>query len=210
MPPTVPERLRELEIDVRDLRVQPAAAVRARGRQRAHRRLTVLAVAGAVVAVTAGFTAVRTVDRPDRPIAAVPPAPRVECVLTLPDSPAAVRVRVLDGGAPAGLLGTATAQLRARSFTVLTGVTGGGPADVATLRYGPAAIGAATLLRAEVRGEVGMEFDPGRQDQVVDLTIGPAFTRLATTTEVNEGLVAAGEPSRPAQCSAVAPPSPTA
>ena len=83
------------------------------------------------------------------------------------------------------------------NFTVLVGMTGGDPGGTATLRYGPTAIGAATLLRAEVYGEVLMRFDPGRRDQTVNLTLGPAFTRFATTTEINRNLATAGEPSAP-------------
>ena len=200
----VHERLRDLETDVRDLRVLPAAAVRARGRRRGQRQLTVLAVAGAVVATTAGIAATETFERPHQNSAAGGAAYRVDCVLALPTSPAEVRVRVLDGGAPAGLPDTAASQLRVRSFTVLAGPTDGDPAGATTMRYGPTAIGAATLLRAAVHGDVLMRFDPDRQDETVDLTLGPAFARLATTTEINQNLVAAGEPSAPPQCSTVA------
>jgi hypothetical protein len=202
----VHERLRDLENDVRDLHVLSAAAVRARGRRRGRRQLTVLLVAGAVVATTVGITAIKTVERPEQRTAATGGVLRVDCVLALPDSPAEVRVQVLDGGAPAGLSGTTAAELRARSFTVLAGASGGDPASATALQYGPTAIGAATLLRAEVHGEVLMRFDPDRHDMTIDLTLGPAFTRLATTTEVNQSLVATGEPSAPPQCSATASP----
>jgi hypothetical protein len=203
----VHERLRELETEVRDLQVLPAAAVRARGRRRGHRQLTALVVAGAVVATTAGIAV--TLERPDQRTAATGGLPRVECDLALPDSPAEIRVRVLDGGAAAGLPSTAAAELRARSFTVLAGTTGGEPAaGVATLHYGPSAIGAAYLLRAAVHGDVLMRFDPDRRDETIDLSLGPAFTRLATSTEINQNLVAAGEPSAPPQCSTAAPRTP--
>jgi hypothetical protein len=111
---------------------------------------------------------------------------------------------VLDGGAPAGSPASTAAQLSARSFTVLAGAVAAADLQAegaAALRYGPAAIGAAVLLRAELRGEVVMRFDPDRNDETIDLTLGPAFTRLATTTEVNQALVAAAEPSPPPQCS---------
>lgn len=78
----------------------------------------------------------------------------------------------------------------------------GGPSRV----YGPAAVGAAAVVRAEVHGAVDMRFVPERRDVTIDLVLGPAFTRLATTTEVNQNLVTAGEPSAPPQCSAVASP----
>jgi hypothetical protein len=110
---------------------------------------------------------------------------------------------VLDGGAPAGLVDGTAAQLRARRFVVQNGTADRDPVvGVAALRYGPTAIGAASVLRAEVHGSVTMRFDPDRRDETVDLTVGPAFTRLATATEVNQSLAAAGEPSAPPQCSA--------
>lgn len=108
---------------------------------------------------------------------------------------------MLDGGAAAGKLDATTSALRERGFKTLTGTTGDRPAGVATVRYGPAAIGAATLVRAELPGESTMSFDPDRRDRAVDLTLGPSFTRLATTTEMNQNLVTAGEPSAPPECS---------
>jgi len=205
----VHERLRELETDVRDLRVLPAAAVRARGRRRGRRQLTALVVAGAVVATTAGIAATRTLERPDQRTVATGDLPRMACVLALPDSPTEVRIRVLDGGAPAGLAETTVSQLRARSFIVQVGTTRGGPVGTAALSYGPAAVGAASLLRAELPGEVTMRFEPDRRDGTIDLTLGSAFTHLATTTEVNQNVVAAGELPAPSQCSTVAPRTPS-
>jgi hypothetical protein len=195
----VHERLRQLESEVQDLRVLPAAAVRARGRRRARRQMAAVTTGVAVVATTAGITATQIFDRPDRD--ATPPAaagPAVGCVLTLPDSPAQIHVRVLEGGAPAGQGETTAAQLRERGFTVLT--PGDAPAGPTTLRYGPAAIGAATVLRAVVVGAATMQFDPARTDDTIDLTLGTTFDRLGTTTEINQALVTAGEPTAPPGC----------
>jgi hypothetical protein len=197
---SVPEQLRELEADVRDLKVLPAAAVRARGRTRGRRKVAAVSVAGVVVATTAGVT----VGWPHQGAAptGIDPAGRaaISCVTALPQDPAEVRIRVFDGGAPAGVADAAAAQLRARTFTVLDRATDVRPEGSAALRYGPAAIGAATLLRAALQGEVTMRFDPDRRDEVIDLTLGPAFTRTATTTELNRNLVAVGEPTAPPQC----------
>jgi hypothetical protein len=129
----------------------------------------------------------------------------MNCVLALPDDPTEVSIRVLGGGAPAGTPDATASQLRARRFKVLVGPTDAGrtdadPTDAAMLRYGPTAIGAATVVRAMVHGPVLMRFDPDRRDTAIDLTLGPAFTRLATATEVNQGLADAGEPSAPPQC----------
>jgi hypothetical protein len=207
----VHEQLRELATDVRDLQVPPAAAVRARGRLRGRRQLTALVVAGVVVAATAGTVATRTLDRTHQDTAAAGGLPRMNCVLALPDDPAEVSIRVLGGGAAAGTPDATASQLRARRFHVLVGPadagrTEAGPADAADLRYGPTAIGAATVVRAMVHGPVLMRFDPDRRDMAIDLVLGPAFTRLATTTEVNQGLAEAGEPTAPPQCLAAASP----
>jgi LytR cell envelope-related transcriptional attenuator len=205
------ERIRQLETEVQDLQVLPAAAVRARGRSRGRRQRAAAAVAVAVVATTGGVAATRTFDWPHQRTAAPglaaaqPSSGRgVHCVLALPDSPAAVRVRVLDGGAPAGLAGATATQLRQRQVTVLPG-TGATPdpntTGPVTLRYGPMAIGAATVLRAMLIDDTTMQFDPERGDDTIDLTLGATFERLATPTEVNQALVALGEPTAPPQCS---------
>jgi hypothetical protein len=198
------ERLRQLETEVQDLRVLPAAAVRARGRRRGRRQLAVAAVAVAVVATTAGVAATRSLERPYQgaatPGQAATQPTGVGCSLALPADPAMVRIRVLGGGGAAGATAT---QLRKRRFAVLSddaATTDPDTAGSATLRYGPAAIGAAALLKAVLRGDTTMRFDPDRQDDTVDLTLGAAFAGLATTTEMNQNLVAAGEPTAPPQC----------
>lgn len=196
------ERLRELEAEVQDLHVLPAAAVRARGRRRRRRQLAATAVGVVVMTTAVGIAATRTLERPRLPAGATPgPA----CNTALPDDPAAVRIRLVGGGAPAELVGATATQLRERRFTVQTGTGTGTATDrlagTAAVRYGPAAIGAAALVRAELHGDAAMSFDPGRRDGTVDVVLGSAFGRLATTTEVNQALVTAGEPTAPPQCS---------
>lgn len=206
----VDERLRELESELHDLRVLPAAAVRARGRRLGRRRMTGLMAAGVVVAVTAGIAAIQgwPGQRPSEqaPVGDGPAVrPVVSCSLTLPDGPAAVRVRVVDGGTTEGLPAATASQLRDRDFTVVAGAAGetetpAGAVDAATLRYGPAAIGAAALLRAMLHDDATMRFDPARREEAIDLILGPAFTRLATATESNQALAAAGPPTAPPGC----------
>jgi hypothetical protein len=165
--------------------------------------------AGAVAATTVG---VAVTDNSRGTTAAGGPAapqtteagPAVSCVVALPDDPAAVRIRVVDGGSPTGSPAAVASQLRARRFTVLpdtTGTVGDGGGGAATLRYGPPAIGAAALLKAELHGHVTMRFDPARRDDTIDVILGWTFTRLATMTEVNQALAAAGEPTAPPRCS---------
>ncbi|GAA0532475.1 hypothetical protein GCM10010172_11550 [Paractinoplanes ferrugineus] len=196
MPHSVRNRLRDLENDVRDLRVLPAAAVRARGRSRRNRQLAAMTAAGAAVVATTGVA----FAWPHPTVAPTADLPALSCVLALPGSPGAVQIRVLDGGAPAGLVDATVSGLRTREFKVLRGATSAQPVGVAVLRYGPAAIGAAALVRAEVVGEAGMQFEPGRPDATVDLVLGPAFTRLASPTEINQNLATVGRPSAPPGC----------
>ncbi|WP_250036349.1 LytR C-terminal domain-containing protein [Paractinoplanes maris] len=201
MPLPLADRLRQLETDVRDLDVLPAAAVRARGRRR---RVTATVGTVAAVATAAGVTATLAWPQQNAPVLPGPAAdrPALTCDLSLPGGPEQVRLRVFDGGAPAGVTGSTAGQLRGLSFTVLT--LAGGPTEApitgsATVRYGPAAVGAAALVRAYLPGAALM-FEPGRTDGTIDVTLGPAFDRLATATEVNQALAAGGEPSPPPQC----------
>lgn len=200
MPRPVPERLRDLEAEVHDLRVLPAASVRARGRQRGRRQLAAVAVAGAVVATTAGVAFAWPRSSEPVPLPAAAP-PTLTCELALPSSPAEVQLRLYDGGVPAERLAATVADLRARTFTVLDGPAGtSDPAGTTVVRYGPAAIGAAALVRAGLHGDVAMRFDPGRPGETVDVILGPSFDRLATPTEINKNLVAAGPPTAPPEC----------
>jgi len=71
--------------------------------------------------------------------------------------------------------------------------------DVAVLRYGPEAVGSAHLMRAYFLDQARTEYDPAREDDIVDVVIGNAFRQLATTTEVNQSLAALGKPVLPPQ-----------
>jgi hypothetical protein len=196
------DRLRELEAEARQVTVLPAAAVRARGRRRAWRQRTSVIAAVVVVAAGGGFAATHTGTRQQ---AAAPRHPELTCTLSLPDEPAEVKLRVIDGGAAAGMADKALTGLRNRRFTVTTGPSrqAGDVKDDVVLRYGPAAIGNATLLRAYFPGSVAMTFDPSRQDDVIDVAVGPGFTSFHTTTEVNQFLAQQGEPTAPPQCTSV-------
>ena len=182
------------------MKVLPAAAVRARGRRRAWRQRTSVVAAVAVVAAGAGFAATHTGATHQQ--AAAPGRKELTCTLSLPDEPAEVKVRVIDGGAAAGMADKALTGLRNRRFTVTNSPSrqAGEIKDNIVLRYGAAAIGNAALLRAYFPGSVAMSFDPSRDDDVIDVTVGPGFTSLHTTTEVNQFLVQQGEPTAPPQC----------
>ena len=127
-------------------------------------------------------------------------SPGIDCVLALPASPAEVRVRVLDGGAPAGLPTRRLLQLRARDFTVLDAAAGPQPGGCGrpALRPGRDRCGDLAASGADRRGRDALR--SGRRDETIDLTVGPTLKRLATPTEVNQILLVV-KPSPPPDCS---------
>ncbi|MGW4945285.1 LytR C-terminal domain-containing protein [Actinoplanes sp. NPDC004185] len=201
----VRERLVELSAEVEHVRLAPAAAVRARGHSRARRRRAGTAAALATVVVAGGFGLSAVTGGDPGPVAAPPAAPLSRCSfpvdLSLPDDPADV---VIDVVGRSERLAEVTIDLKHRGFVaterqaVDPDTDGSGP--VAVLRYGPQAVGAATVVRALVHGDVVMKFLPDRGSRTIDLVLGADFDRLATTTEVNTALVRVGAPTRPAGC----------
>jgi len=118
--------------------------------------------------------------------------------VTLPDDPAEVTVRILNGTNTAGLADSVTNEFKNRRFTVQK------PAEsktkykgVAEIRYGPDAVGRAQLLRAYFLDQSKLEYNAKRKGAVIDIVIGSGFRQLATTTEVNQSLVEVGEPTLP-------------
>ena len=123
-------------------------------------------------------------------------APRAD--VTLPDDPAEVTVRVLNGTNTAGLAENVTNEFKNRRFTVQK------PAEskskykgVALIRFGPDTVGRAQLLRAYFLAQSKMEYSAKRKGMVIEIVIGNQFRQLATTTEVNQSLVEVGEPTLP-------------
>lgn len=68
---------------------------------------------------------------------------------------------------------------------------------VALLRYGPKAIGSSQVLQAFFLGKAATQYDPKREDDLVDVVLGDQFQQLATPTEVNQSLVDLGSPQLP-------------
>lgn len=191
----VRDRLTDLAADVEQVRLAPAADVRARGRSRARRHRAGTATA---LAVAAGFGVSTLADRDRPPAATTPAAPPASCVpadLSLPGDLGSVVINVF--GDP----GPVTGQLDRRGFSATARPGPGGNSSTggatAVLRYGPRAIGNATVLRAFVDGDAVMQFEPARPDRTVDLVLDADFPGLASATKVNQNLVAAGEPTRP-------------
>jgi hypothetical protein len=63
---------------------------------------------------------------------------------------------------------------------------------VAVLRYGPKMVGAAWVVRSYFLNEAVREFDPSRQDETIDVVLGPSFKKLATETEQRLALASVG------------------
>lgn len=107
--------------------------------------------------------------------------------------PKDVKIRVFNATTVPGRAATVADDFRNRKFQVVkTGNAKSGVKEVALLRYGPKAVGSAHLLRAYFLDQATPEYDPKRNDDVVDVVIGNGFRQLATTTEVNQSLVELG------------------
>jgi hypothetical protein len=111
-----------------------------------------------------------------------------------------IKINVYNATDKVNLANAVGDDFKNRKFQVLkkgndkTGVEG-----VAVLRYGPKAVGSAHVLRAYFLDEATQEYDPAREDDVVDVVVGESFKQLATTTEVNQALVEIKNPSLPEQ-----------
>ncbi|MFC7527200.1 LytR C-terminal domain-containing protein [Actinoplanes sp. GCM10030250] len=116
----------------------------------------------------------------------------------LPDDPAEVTVKVLNGTSKAGVAENVTNEFRNRRFTVQDpGKSKTKFKGVAEIRFGPEAVGKAQLLRAYFLAQSEMVYNPKRKGAAVEIVIGNQFQQLATTTEVNQSLVEIGTPTLP-------------
>lgn len=111
-----------------------------------------------------------------------------------------VSVNIYNVTGQSGLASQVATHLSNRDFNVLD--HGDDPREdevegVALLRYGPAGVGSAQLLRAYFLNEATTEFDIEREDDTVDVVLGPGFRQLATPTEVRQAIAAIGHPVLP-------------
>ena len=163
-------------------------------------RVRALVVVGvlAVAAIVFVITALVRDSQGDEVTADNCPAGAPLADVTLPDDPAEVTVKILNGTNTPGLADSVTNEFKNRRFTVQK------PAEsktkykgVAEIRYGPDAVGRAQLLRAYFLDQSKLEYNAKRKGAVIDIVIGSGFRQLATTTEVNQSLVEVGEPTLP-------------
>jgi hypothetical protein len=126
--------------------------------------------------------------------------------VTLPDDSDQVTVKVYNGTNKPDLAQSATNDFKIRGFKTQK------PAEskkkftgVAELRYGPAAVGKAHLLKAYFLAQAKSTYDPKRKGDQVDVVLGSKYLELATQTEVNQSLVELGEPKVPPGACAAPP-----
>lgn len=152
-------------------------------------------VLGALVAV---ILAVTRDDEPDTPQAACPDG-SVVADLELRDAHE-VRINVYNATDQTGLASQVGENFANRDFQVLAqedDPLGTEVSEVAVLRYGPAAVGAAHVLQAYFLNTAIPQFEIEREDDVVDVVIGNQFRQLATPTEVRQSIAALGHPAPP-------------
>ncbi|MFK3980432.1 LytR C-terminal domain-containing protein [Micromonospora sp. NPDC050397] len=109
-----------------------------------------------------------------------------------------IKINVLNATDTAGLAASVATDFKNRKFQIVKQGNDKKRVDsVAVLRFGPKGVGSAHLLKAYFLNEAEDEYDPNRDDDTVDVVIGNSYTQLATTTEVNQALSAAGAPTPP-------------
>lgn len=162
-------------------------------------RVRALVVIG-VLAVAAVVFVIVALVRDSQQNAAVNGCPKgaVMADVALPDDSDEVTVKVFNGTNKPNLAEAATDDFKNRGFKTQK------PAEskkkftgVAQLRYGPAAVGKAHLLKAYFLAQAKGEYDPKRKGDLVDVVLGSKYLELATQTEVNQSLVELGEPDVP-------------
>lgn len=120
--------------------------------------------------------------------------------VTLAD-PSEIKINVFNATEQTGLAARVGENFANRNFQVLNHDDDPQDVevpDVAVLRYGPQAVGAAHVLRAYFLNTAVTEFTIEREDDVVDVIIGNGFRQLATETEVRQSIAALGNPTPPA------------
>jgi hypothetical protein len=165
-------------------------------------RVRALVVVGMLFIAAAVFVIAALVrdSQADPRAAAGCPANAVVVNVKLPDENKDVKLKIFNGTPQAGLAERVGEDFSHRGFTVDKKKANSPKAvdGVAVLRYGPKAVGAAWLMRAYFLQEADPQFDPEREDDVVDVVLGKKFQQLATETEVKQSLTQLGNPIPPA------------
>jgi LytR cell envelope-related transcriptional attenuator len=162
-------------------------------------RVRALVIIGVLAVAAVVFVVVALVkDTQQDAIASGCPAGSVMADVSLPDNPDEVTIKVFNGTSTPGLAERVTNDFKNRKFKAQKPAENRKKFDgVAQLRYGPAAVGKAHLLKAYFLAQAVPLYDAKRKGDVVDVVIGRQYKQLATTTEVNQSLVELGEPDVP-------------
>jgi LytR cell envelope-related transcriptional attenuator len=156
--------------------------------------VSVLVVAAMIVVAAAILR-----DNETGPVGAGCPKDAVIADTRLPE-PSEVKINVYNASERPGLANQVKTDFVNRKFTVVN--AGNDPKgkrldQIAVLRYGPKAVGAAWLLRAYFLDQAAREFDINRKDDIVDVVLGTQFRQLATVTEFHQALAQLGNPTLP-------------
>jgi hypothetical protein len=162
-------------------------------------RVRALVVIGVLAVAAVVFVVVALVrDSQHDLIANGCPAGSVTADISLPDDPSEVTIKVFNATSQTGLAERVSVDFQNRKFKTQRAERNKRKFNgVAQLRYGPAAVGKAHLLKAFFLGRAEALYDPKRKGDVTDVVIGSQYQQLATTTEVNQSLVELGEPVLP-------------
>jgi hypothetical protein len=165
-------------------------------------RIRALAIVGVLLVAALVLVTVSIVkDRQTRPVGAACPKDAVRVNTHLADAQN-IQLNVYNATDKAGLAREIALEFKQRKFKVNPDKANndplGKPVDgVAVLRYGPKTVGAAWVVNAYFLNAAALEFDVNRQDEVVDVVLGPSFKKLATQTEEKQALAQAGRAELP-------------
>jgi hypothetical protein len=163
-------------------------------------RIRAIAIVSVLVVAALIFVAAAILrDNQTGAVASGCPKDAVLADTRLPE-PGNVKINVYNATDHPGLANQVKIDFTNRKFTVVN--TGNDPKgkrvdQVAVLRYGPKAVGAAWLLRAYFLDQATPEFDINRKDELVDVVLGAQYKQLATITEFHQALAQLGNPTLP-------------
>jgi hypothetical protein len=166
-------------------------------------RIRALAIVGVLFLAALVLVTVSIVkDKQTKPVGAACPKDVVRVDTRLADAES-IQLNVYNASDQDGLAKEIALELKQRKFKVDPEKANNDPLGkkvegVAVLRYGPKAVGAAWVVRAYFLNQATREFDPNRQDDTVDVVLGPGFRKLATQTEEKQALAQAGRAQLPA------------
>ncbi len=165
-------------------------------------RIRALAIVGALLITALVLVTISIVkDKQTKPRGSACPKDSVRADTRLADAQE-IQLNVYNASDKAGLAREIAVELKQRKFKVepdkATNDPLGKPINgVAVIRYGPKAVGAAWVVNAYFLNDATLEFDLNRQDEIVDVVLGPGFKKLATQTEEKQALAQAGRAKLP-------------